>query len=90
MPVTPLFVPLARQWFEAFRVGEKRHEWRRYGRGWNETTCPIGRQVTLALGYTRTRLAGHIVSFEKRPAEGPAEAIYGVDTECAVIGIALD
>lgn len=86
----PLFIPLRREWFDAFARGEKRHEWRRYGPRWNEATCPIGRPVVLALGYTRSRLIGRIVSFERRPTEGPAIDIYGAGAICAVIGIALD
>ena len=47
--------------------------------------------MTLALGYTRTRLHGVIVSFEVRPAApGAAAELYGVGTPCAVIGVAVD
>lgn len=60
----PLFIPLRRKFFEAFRAGEKQVEYRRYGARWNEKTCTIGRQVTLSLGYGRQhRLAGIIKGF---------------------------
>lgn len=85
----PLFVPLMRQWFEAFARGEKHAEWRRYGGPWNERTCRIGRRVTLSLGYTHTRIAAEITSFAVRPATGPAAELYGKGTPCAVIGIKL-
>lgn len=86
----PLFVPLKKQWFDLFASGEKTAEWRRYGPGWNERTCRPGRRVVLALGYTRTRLAGVVTSFQVRPARGPAAELYGEGTMCAVIAIALD
>src|SRR5580658_9385003 len=47
----PLWIPLRREWFIAFRDGGKGHEWRLYGPRWNEDSCFIGRPVTLALGY---------------------------------------
>ena len=75
--MTPLFIPLRREWFEAFAAGTKTQEWRRYGPGWNERTCLIGRPVTLALGYTRTRLHGVVTSFGVRRARGPAAELYG-------------
>ncbi len=88
--MTPLFIPLRRQWFEAFASGEKRQEWRRHGPRWNAETCAVGRPVTLALGYTRTRLQGVVTSFAVRPARSTAvAALYGDGTPCAVIGIAL-
>ena len=90
LAVRPLFIPLRRQWFEAFAKGSKGIEWRRYGPRWNERTCLIGRPVTLALGYTRTRLYGKVVSFAIAPAELPGAAeIYGEGTVCALIGIKL-
>ena len=85
----PLFIPLKRQWFDAFARGEKHAEWRRYGGQWNERTCRIGRAVTLSLGYTHTRIAGEITSFAVCPATGPAAELYGEETPCAVIGIKL-
>ena len=60
----PLFIPLKREFFDAFARGEKHFEYRTYGPRWNERTCAIGRQVTLSLGYGKAhRLAGVITSF---------------------------
>ena len=87
--MTPLFIPLRRTWFEAFASGDKRHEWRWHGTRWNAGICVIGRPVTLALGYTRSRLRGVVTSFAVRPASGDAAATYGEGTPCAVIGITL-
>ncbi len=60
----PLFVPLKREWFQAFQSGEKSEECRPHGPRWNERTCQIGRRVTLCLGYGKKhRLSGIVVSF---------------------------
>ena len=62
----PLFIPLKREYFEAFERGEKVEEFRSYGPRWNEETCPVGRQVVLSLGYGKQRrLFGRVVSFRK-------------------------
>jgi hypothetical protein len=82
-------VPLRRQWFIAFRDGEKRHEWRRYGPRWNETTCYVGRAVVLGCGYSGPRLAAVVVSFQRRKATKAVAAIFGEGTVCAVIEIDL-
>ena len=86
----PLFIVLRREWFEAFRIGSKTDEWRRYGPRWNENTCRIGRPVILSLGYTAMRLHGVVSAFGVHKASGPAATIYGQGTVCAVIGIRLD
>ena len=86
----PLFIVLRREWFDAFGSGSKTDEWRRYGPRWNEKTCRIGRRVILSLGYTPRRLFGVVVAFRVRKATGPAAAIYGQGTPCAVIEIRLD
>lgn len=85
----PLFVPLRKEWFEAFASGTKQEEWRQYGRRWNEKTCRMGRPVTLSLGYSGARLAGVVTSFRVEGAKGSAVDIFGKDTRCAVIGIKL-
>lgn len=65
-----LFIPLRRQYFDAFRSGTKSAELRRYGPAWNERTCVVGRLVTLSCGYGKqARLQGTVVAFEKVPAE---------------------
>jgi len=64
--MTPLFIPLKREYFEAFERGEKIEEFRPYGPRWNEQTCPVGRQVVLSLGYGKQRrLFGRVVGFRK-------------------------
>lgn len=57
----PLFVPLKKQWFHAFRDGSKRIEWRAYGARWNRQTAYRGRPITLSYGYSGARLAGSII-----------------------------
>ena len=59
-----LFIPLKRCWFEQFKNGHKNFEYRGYGRQWTEKHCVVGRSVTLALGYSKTRLHGKIESFQ--------------------------
>lgn len=66
MSCAPLFIPLKREYFEAFERGEKRQEFRPWGPRWNERTCAIGRRVTLSLGYGKARrLTGEIVALLK-------------------------
>lgn len=85
-----MFVPLYRQWFDAFRAGTKTEEWRLLGSRWNANSCWIGRPVTLSLGYTMTRLHGTITSFRVETATGGAIELYGKNAKCAVFGIKLD
>ena len=60
--IKPLFVPLKREYYEAFRSGQKTTEYRKYGPRWNENTGYKGRSVILSLGYGRKhRLFGDIV-----------------------------
>lgn len=60
----PLFIPLKREHFEAFRSGIKDTEYRLYGPRWNEITCPIGRPVILSLGYGKAhRIEGTVFGF---------------------------
>jgi len=51
----PLFLPLKREYFDAFEAGIKTHEYRLYGPRWNEKNCRIGRPVTLSCGYGKGR-----------------------------------
>ena len=63
---SPIFIPLKKEFFEAFERGEKTVEYRVYGKRWNETTCTMGREVVLSCGYGKQRrLRGVIVKFEK-------------------------
>ncbi|SMB88494.1 hypothetical protein SAMN05660772_02817 [Pasteurella testudinis DSM 23072] len=88
-----LFIPLKRCWFEQFKNGHKNFEYRGYGRQWTEKHCVVGRSVTLALGYGKTRLHGKIESFQIIPIElSPTEAqeIYqGRYQYIAKIGVTL-
>lgn len=71
----PLFIPLKREWFEAFERGEKTHEYRIYGPRWNATTCAPGRAVLLSYGYSGRRLSGVVRSFTRvAPEAAPAVA----------------
>lgn len=91
----PLFIPLKRQYFEAFKSGEKKEEYRPYGPRWNERTCTIGRPVVLSLGYgTQQRLRGKIVSFDQSLGQTKTRAwqdCYGGKghTVAACIGIEI-
>ena len=91
----PLFFPLKREHFEAFRCGEKQEEYRLYGPRWNEQTCQIGRRVTLSLGYgKKKRLHGVVSSFriEFHPGilKGWSDCYGGSNDFAAVIGIKLE
>lgn len=66
MSKKPLFIPLKRQYFEAFERGEKIAEYRKHGPRWNRETCQPGRPVTLSLGYGKARrLYGYVCGFRK-------------------------
>lgn len=66
----PLFIPLKREYFEAFASGTKNTEYRIFGPRWNEKVCRVGREVVLSLGYgARHRMTGIIVSFLPMTAE---------------------
>lgn len=71
----PLFVPLKRAYFEAFKEGTKTEEFRPYGKRWNGTVCLVGRPVVLSLGYGKqNRIAGRISGFRvsQEPTLTPA------------------
>jgi len=69
----PLFIPLRTQYFEAFAEGRKTEEYRLYGPRWNERTCHLGRQVTLARGYGKQhRLQATIDAFRVSQETTPA------------------
>ncbi len=60
----PLFIPLKREYFEAFKAGTKTEEFRPLGPRWNGYVCCIGRPVVLSLGYgEHERLTGRVVGF---------------------------
>lgn len=85
----PLFVPLKTDWFRAFQSGAKTVEFRRYGPRWNETTCVVGRDITLSLGYSGPRLYGVIRKFHRIASRAVPEAtaIYG---DCEIAAIEID
>jgi hypothetical protein len=94
----PLFIPLKREFYLAFKDGTKTEELRRYGPRWNERTCAVGRQVVLSLGYGKgNRLTGKIWRFKKQHGsmfgstyKASILNIYGtLDIDIACISIAL-
>lgn len=88
----PLFVPLKSQYYEAFIDGSKDTEYRKYGKGWNERTCVVGRRVTISKGYGKqNRRTGTIVGFTKRRMSSKAWIdCYGEPGLAACIHIELD
>ncbi|MEO1528488.1 MAG: hypothetical protein AAFX06_23945 [Planctomycetota bacterium] len=92
MEPRPLFIPLKSQYYEAFIDGTKKTEFRKYGARWNETTCAVGRRVTISKGYGKqNRRTGVIVSFEKRMMSSPDWIdCYGEPGIAACITIAID
>lgn len=71
----PLFVPLKREYFEAFRAGAKTEEYRPEGPRWNARTCAVGRPVVLSLGYGKAhRLTGIVTGYRAsvEPTKTPA------------------
>lgn len=67
LPGSALFVPLMTRYYEAFERGDKTEELRLYGPRWNETTCRVGREVTLSKGYgKKNRLHGRIWKFKRQ------------------------
>lgn len=83
----PLFFPLKKQWFLAFKNGEKDTEFRLYGKRWNVERCYPGREAVLSNGYGKwDRLNAVVVSSEKVINENTdAEGIYPKGAElCAV------
>lgn len=90
-----LFIPLRKQYFEAFADGRKQWEYRRHGTRWNAETCSIGRRVVLSLGYGKARrLTGRVADFMivQHPDCLPGWlACYGADAgHAACIRIDLD
>lgn len=75
----PLFIPLRKEYFEAFERGDKGSELRIYGPRWNERTCKPGRYVILSCGYGKhRRLLGRITQFANVPGELMAEQVQPV------------
>lgn len=75
MDEKPLFIPLKREFFQAFKAGEKVEEYRPEGPRWNARTCRVGRPVVLSLGYgKRDRLMGRIAGYSARKEPTQTEA----------------
>jgi hypothetical protein len=92
----PLFIPLMKEYFEAFERREKDTEFRVYGPRWNEGTCVIDRPVVLSCGYGKQRrLNGIITSFKHTPFDPsiPEHMLMmhwkGIGNSMAEIGIEI-
>ncbi len=89
----PLFIPLKRKYYEEFISGNKQVEYRKYGKGWNERTCLVGRSVVISLGYGKQRRSiGTIQSFNVIDSSTipAAKEVYGFEQiKLAAIGITL-
>jgi hypothetical protein len=84
----PLFLALRTAHFRAFESGEKKAEYRRYGKRFNERVFLPGRAVTLGHGYTgRGRLHAIVERFEQRVMDTET---FGPQQLIAVIHLRLD
>lgn len=94
----PLFIPLRREHFEAFRSGAKREEYRKPGGRWNARTCRPGRAAVLSLGYgKKDRLAARVAHFRiawvcalPSAVRATIQAIYGPIETVACIGLNVE
>lgn len=94
----PLFIPLRREYFEAFRSGTKREEYRKTGGRWNARTCRPGRAAVLSLGYgKKSRVEARVAYFRRVPlcslpqdARDTIRAIYGPVETVACIGLNVE
>jgi Lar family restriction alleviation protein len=78
----PLWIPLKREYFEAFERGEKSIEYRRYGGRWAEQHVYPGRPAILGLGYSGRRLRAIVTGFETRVMDSQT---YGPQVLLALI-----
>lgn len=89
----PLFFPLKKIFFQEFKNGNKKFEYRGYGKMWNEHRCKVGRECFISCGYSGDRIKGIITSVDIIPINAsPIEAkeIYqGKYEKIAKIGISL-
>ena len=75
MTEKPLFIPLKREFFEAFKAGDKVEEFRPEGPRWNARTCRIGRPVVISLGYGKhNRITGRVAGYSARIEPTQTEA----------------
>lgn len=88
----PLFVPLKKEYFLAFKSGTKHSEFRKEGPRWNDRTCRVGREVILSNGYGKhNRLHGKIIATSTiEDCTFPDFCrIYGAGNDCRMISIRL-
>ncbi len=94
-----LVIPLKTEYYDAFANGSKTSELRRYGRGWNERTCIVGRPVVLSKGYSKgSCMTDRITQFGVYPGamfggadRDAIEDLFGtLNVEIAEITIELD
>lgn len=92
--MTPLFIPLKREFFEAFKNGTKTVEYRKAGPRWNTRTLIVGRPVVLSLGYGKgNRLSGAItmVDWKKDTASIPGwRECYGETPDAIAACISIE
>ena len=85
----PIFIPLKREFYDAFERREKRHEYRRESPRFNAQTCQPGRPVILSCGYGRQRrMEGIIKAYSEShtPQDLPGWiACYGTAPATAAI-----
>lgn len=91
------FIPLAADPFNQFKAGDKRHELRKWSKRWRSKFFPVGRRVTLSLGYSGERLYGTVRSYKIQEGWGIDVGFrnavlkhYGGLPKIAVIGIDLE
>ncbi len=85
----PLFIPLKKKFFEAFKDGSKTKEYRKVNKNFNSLTCIVGRKVILSNGYGKyDRLNGVITNINTTTSpqnlDGWVE-YYGKENQLAII-----
>jgi hypothetical protein len=81
-PSKPLWIPLKRKYFDAFKNGTKTIEYRHNSRQWTEKHIYPGRPVTLGCGYSGPRLRAVVTKFETRIMDSET---YGPNQRLALI-----
>lgn len=69
-PKKPLFIPLKREWFEAFRLAGKDREYR--PASWLKRAM-AGRRAILSLGYSGARMLATVVEAKHIPIKNAPE-----------------
>lgn len=93
LSMKPLFIPLKREYFNAFKNRTKDTEYRLYGPNWNSKTIIPGRKALLSLGYGKVeRLNAVIIGFTTNsfPQEWPGWIECYGDKPGVGIAIKLD